>query len=63
MEEMKSNRISPVITVPDLAALLQIGRNAAYALVRSRAIRSVRIGMQYRIPREAIDEYLLRAKK
>ena len=62
MRDESLNDTSPVITVPDLAALLQIGRNAAYALVRSRTIRSVRVGMQYRIPREAIDEYLLRVK-
>ena len=47
-----------VLRVEDLAQMLSIGRNTAYALVRSGEIRSIRIGKCYRIPREAIEEYL-----
>lgn len=60
---MKSNlsqNKSPalVLRVEDLMPLLSIGRNTAYELVRSGKIRSIRIGKQYRIPREALEEYL-----
>ena len=47
-----------VLRVKDLAALLSISHNTAYALVRSGQIRSIRIGRTYRIPRDAVDEYL-----
>lgn len=47
-----------VLRVKDLVPLLSISQNTAYALVRSGQIRSIRIGRTYRIPREAVLEYL-----
>lgn len=47
-----------VMHVEDLATLLDIGRNAAYELVRSGKIASLRIGRTIRIPREAVINYL-----
>ena len=47
-----------VLTVEDLMPVLGIGRNAAYALVRSGQIRSIKVGRQFRIPREAVSEFL-----
>lgn len=49
---------SAVLTVKELAAILRISINGAYALVKDGTIRSVRVGRQYRIPRRAEDEYL-----
>ena len=46
------------LRVEDLMFLLGIGRNTAYELIRSGQIRSVRIGRQIRIPREALLEFL-----
>ena len=46
------------LRVEDLMPLLGIGRNTAYELIRSGQIRSVRIGRQIRIPREALLELL-----
>ena len=42
----------------DLMPILGIGRNTAYELIRSGQIRSVRIGRQIRIPRDALLEFL-----
>ena len=61
MDEIRQYNNSPVLTVPDLAEALRIGRNAAYKLVQSQAIRSIRIGNQIRIPREALEEFLRHA--
>ena len=47
-----------ILTVPDVAKILRIGRNAAYELVSSGAIRSIRIGNRIRITREDLQEYL-----
>ena len=44
--------------VEDLMPILGIGRNTAYELIRSGQIRSVRIGRQIRIPRDALLEFL-----
>lgn len=47
-----------VLRVEDLMPILGVGRSNAYALVRSGQVRSVRVGHQFRIPREAIHEFL-----
>ena len=52
------NDLPMTLRVADLMPLLGIGRNTAYELIRSGQIRSVRIGRQIRIPREALLEFL-----
>ena len=49
-----------VLHVKDLSTLLSVSHNTAYELVRSGQIRSVRVGRNYRIPRDAVEEYLCR---
>lgn len=59
-----SDRITSLETLPlvlrvdDLPPVLSIGKAAAYNLVRSGRIRSVRIGHRIRIPRSAVEEFL-----
>ena len=48
------------LRVEDLMPILGIGRNTAYELVWSGQIRSVRIGRQIRVPKDALAEYLSR---
>ncbi len=50
-----------MLRVDDLPKLLSIGRNTAYELVRSGQIRSIKIGRCYRIPRDAVAEYLIKS--
>ena len=52
-----------VLRVEDLMPLLSIGRNTAYALVRSGQIRSFRIGRCYRIPRSSVAEYIEKVRE
>ena len=47
-----------ILTVEDLTKVFTIGKNTAYKLIRSGAIYSVRVGRNYRIPRDAITEFL-----
>ena len=47
-----------VLRVDDLMPLLDIGRNTAYELIRCGQIRSVKVGRQIRIPKEAVAEFL-----
>ena len=50
------------LRVEDLMPILYIGRNAAYTLVRSGQIRSIKIGRKIRIPRDAVADYLAQGK-
>ena len=47
-----------VLKVEDLMPVLCIGRNTAYELVRSGKIRSFKVGRYYRVPQEAVEEFL-----
>lgn len=52
------NNLPVVMSVQQLAEVLQIGRNSAYDLVKSGQIRSIRIGRTIRIPPSALIDYL-----
>lgn len=52
------NDLPLVLTVDQLADILGIGRNTAYDLVRSDRIRTIRVGRQIRIPRDALIDFL-----
>ena len=46
------------LRVEELMPILGIGRNTAYELVRSGKLRSIRVGRQMRIPKNALIELL-----
>lgn len=46
------------LRVEDLMPILGVGRNTAYDLVRSGQIRSVKVGRQIRVPKDAVTEFL-----
>ena len=47
-----------VYTVDEIQAILGISKNTAYALVKSGAFHSVKIGGQYRISKKSFDKWL-----
>ncbi len=47
-----------VISVDDLQAMLHIGRNAAYSLLKSGVISTVRVGKKYIIPKASVIDFL-----
>ena len=47
-----------VLRVEDLMPVLDIGRNTAYELIRCGQIRSIKVGRQIRVPKEAVAEFL-----
>ena len=47
-----------VLTVSDVSKILGIGKNTAYDLIRSGAIKSVRVGRQIRVPKAAFLEFI-----
>jgi len=46
------------LKVEDLMPMLGIGRNTAYELVRCGQIRSIRVGRQLRIPKDAVIAFI-----
>lgn len=47
-----------VLGVVDVADTLNIGRNKAYELINSGVIKSLKVGNQYRIPKQAFINFL-----
>lgn len=45
------------LRVEELMPILGIGRNTAYELVRCGKIRSIKVGKQIRIPKQALLEF------
>lgn len=45
-------------TVPEIQDILGIGKNSAYALVKSGAFRTVRIGGSIRVSKKSFDKWL-----
>jgi len=46
-----------VLKVSDLAQVLGIGKNAAYALVNQRIIASIRLGRMHLIPKQYLIDF------
>ena len=52
--------IGEILTIEELMELLYIGKNTAYQLLKSGEIKAFRIGKVWKIPRESVNEYILR---
>lgn len=53
------NEPADLITIDELCSILSIGRNAAYGLLKEKKIKAFRIGKVWKIPKMAVDEYIL----
>jgi len=49
-----------LLTVPEVAKVLRIGRNLAYELVARGEIPCVRLGRMIRVPRSSLERWLER---
>ena len=47
-----------ILTFKEYQRVLKIGRNKAYQLLQNKSIKSIRIGTEYRIPKQCIIDYL-----
>lgn len=48
-----------LITVKELCEMLSIGKNAAYSLLGSGAIKAFRINRVWKIPKKSVVEYVI----
>ena len=49
-----------LMTPPELAAYLGIGRNLAYQLLNDGIIKGFKIGNQWKVSKQAVDLYIAR---
>lgn len=54
---------SDIVTVEELCEMLSIGKNAAYQLLASGQIRAFRYNRVWKIPKQAVIDYILRESK
>ena len=48
-----------VVTVAEMQKMLRISQKPAYWLIKTRQVKAIKIGNQYRILKSSIIEYLL----
>ena len=53
-----NNEDSALMTPPELASYLGIGRNRAYNLLKDGVIKGFRIGSTWKVSKEAVDRYI-----
>ncbi|WP_125141631.1 helix-turn-helix domain-containing protein [Clostridium transplantifaecale] len=48
-----------IVTIETLCEMLEIGKNTAYSLLNNKKIKAFKIGRDWKIPRKAVEEYIL----
>jgi hypothetical protein len=57
-ERVSFETLPEILTPKDIMNFLPIGRDGVYAALRSQAIRNIRIGQKFIIPKGALREFL-----
>ena len=60
---MFQNSYEDMVTIDKLCEMLAIGRNTAYSLLKTGAVKAFKIGRIWKIPREAVSEYVLQSSR
>ncbi|MCW2599236.1 MAG: binding domain protein excisionase family [Frankiales bacterium] len=60
---MTSSNLSEIkfLTVAEVAAVMRVSRMTVYRLVHAGELASVRVGRSFRVPENAVHDYLRRA--
>lgn len=53
------NDYEDIMTVSDISKILYIGKNRVYELLETGKLKGFRIGRVWKIPKEALREYIL----
>lgn len=46
------------LTIQELCSTLNIGRNTAYTLIKTKKLKAFKIGKNWKIPTSSVDEYI-----
>ena len=60
LEKVMFSNYKDVVTVEQLAEMLDIGLTLAYRLVRQKTIKSIKVGREYKIPKQFVINYLVK---
>ena len=51
-----------ILTIPQVAKALGIGRKAAYALVNNNKLGAIRVGRTIKVPKFSLEEFIKTAR-
>lgn len=57
------NNYGEILTVDELCEVLRVSENTAYRLIREKKILSFKVGRVYKIPKEAVKNYICSESK
>lgn len=49
-----------LLTIEELCEKLQVSKNTAYSLLNSKKIKGLKVGRNWRILQESIEEYIIK---
>lgn len=52
-----------LVSIETLCEMLSIGKNIAYELLNQKKIKAFKIGRTWKIPKKAVEEYILANSK
>lgn len=55
---MAEQRHDDFMTVAEVAAIMRVSKMTVYRLVHSGELPAVRVGRSFRVPAQAVDDYL-----
>ena len=55
------NELPLALKVKEVSEELQVGKGLVYRLIRSKKLRSIRMGNKYLVPRDALVDFLNRS--
>jgi excisionase family DNA binding protein len=60
MTSSDDSRLSGVefVTVAEVAAIMRVSKMTVYRLVHSGELPAIRVGRSFRVPAQAVDDYL-----
>jgi excisionase family DNA binding protein len=56
-----ANVSSHFLTIAEVAAAMRVSKMTVYRLVKAHAIAAVRVGRSFRVPEEAVIDYIRRS--
>lgn len=58
MSSLARDRVSEFLTVSEVARLMRVSNMTVYRLIRSGALKAVRVGNRYRLRESDVQQYL-----
>lgn len=46
------------LSIQELCSMLNIGRNTAYTLIKTKKLKAFKIGKSWKIPASSVEEYI-----